>query len=427
MKSANLRQAKLFKSRNKQDMKMMLAQNYDIALKQKEKSRVQESKSALGYIKQHNEEVELENQKYNEYYNTKKMAIRHLLEGNKDNIVYKNQLKLKSDQEYDDKVHKGAIENEHKEDRVLNDKRRKRDDIKNEQIFGLNMQLKEKQEMKQVNDIQKQRDFMNSQLYMNESNLLDMKDRENYYNKQKVYKELLDEQMNFKRKIREKGRMSEIEKELNQAELKAFENKDKANYALIPGVVNQKQTTNPYFQRRSNKFSLNRGLNNSVLHTNSDARKMNDHSKYTPSHNKSLIPFSNIRDTDFKLAMMVSTPMISNAKFARNQISAAESTDVITHSKRNYGSDIQSIRNGSKMGHRMNDFIFDLGNQKPIAGLNSDQLATKNQGGNYSRYENNVSNASNQPKTSRALGEFSPNRSNALKNAGLSNILQMNL
>jgi hypothetical protein len=40
--------------------------------------------------------------------------------------------------------------------------------------------------------------------------------------------------------------MTQAEKELNKAELKAFKNYDKSQYVLIPGINSSKVWENPY-------------------------------------------------------------------------------------------------------------------------------------------------------------------------------------
>ena len=61
----------------------ILAQNYEAVMLEKQRQKQLEKQSAMEYIKMHNQEVKVEDQKYKDYYNTKRKAIREILDSNK--------------------------------------------------------------------------------------------------------------------------------------------------------------------------------------------------------------------------------------------------------------------------------------------------------------------------------------------------------
>ena len=63
--------------------KKILAQNYEAVMLEKQRQKQLEKQSAMEYIKMHNQEVKVEDQKYKDYYNTKRKAIREILDSNK--------------------------------------------------------------------------------------------------------------------------------------------------------------------------------------------------------------------------------------------------------------------------------------------------------------------------------------------------------
>ena len=50
---------------------------------EKQRQKQLEKQSAMEYIKMHNQEVKVEDQKYKDYYNTKRKAIREILDSTK--------------------------------------------------------------------------------------------------------------------------------------------------------------------------------------------------------------------------------------------------------------------------------------------------------------------------------------------------------
>ena len=76
------------------------------------------------------------------------------------------------------------------------------------------------------------------------------------------------------------------------------------------------------------------------------------------------------------------------------------------------------------MSIHTNDMVFDSNHRQAVNGLHSDKFGINNYRSSLSRYKKNSSNTVSQ--SSRE--EYSPGRfDNALKNAGISNILQTNL
>ena len=61
----------------------ILAQNYEAVMLEKQRQKQLEKQSAMEYIKMHNQEVKVEDQRYKYYYNTKRKAIREILDSNK--------------------------------------------------------------------------------------------------------------------------------------------------------------------------------------------------------------------------------------------------------------------------------------------------------------------------------------------------------
>ena len=61
----------------------ILAQNYEAVMLEKQRQKQLEKQSAMEYIKMHNQEVKVEDQRYKDYYNTKRKAIREILDSNK--------------------------------------------------------------------------------------------------------------------------------------------------------------------------------------------------------------------------------------------------------------------------------------------------------------------------------------------------------
>lgn len=53
------------------------------------------------------------------------------------------------------------------------------------------------------------------------------------------YKDELDRQLQNKISMKGQGNMSQLEKRLNKADLKAYKEYDGTNYSLIPGIQNQ--------------------------------------------------------------------------------------------------------------------------------------------------------------------------------------------
>ena len=61
----------------------ILAQNYEAVMLEKQRQKQLEKQSAMEYIKMHNQEVKVEDQRYKDYYSTKRKAIREILDSNK--------------------------------------------------------------------------------------------------------------------------------------------------------------------------------------------------------------------------------------------------------------------------------------------------------------------------------------------------------
>ena len=99
---------------------------------------------------------------------------------------------------------------------------------------------------KRIMNIQKQHDYIQAQKYINSSIMQDQQERQEQIEKRTKYKELLDKQMAFNRKMRRHNKMSLVEKQLNRAELKAYKNYDSSNYALVPGMLANREFQHPY-------------------------------------------------------------------------------------------------------------------------------------------------------------------------------------
>ena len=55
-----------------------------------------------------------------------------------------------------------------------------------------------------------------------------------------MYRELLNTQLQYNKDMQGYGNMTNIEKKMNREDLIAYKNYDNTQYALIPGVNNQK-------------------------------------------------------------------------------------------------------------------------------------------------------------------------------------------
>ena len=55
-----------------------------------------------------------------------------------------------------------------------------------------------------------------------------------------MYKNLLDNQLNYNKELSGYGNMTNVEKKLNRADLTAYKNYDNRQYCLIPGVSQRK-------------------------------------------------------------------------------------------------------------------------------------------------------------------------------------------
>ena len=99
-------------------------------------------------------------------------------------------------------------------------------------------------------NIQKQHDYIQAQKYINSSIMQDQQERQEQIEikaeENRQQKELLDKQMAFNRKMRRHNKMSLVEKQLNRAELKAYKNYDSSNYALVPGMLANREFQHPY-------------------------------------------------------------------------------------------------------------------------------------------------------------------------------------
>lgn len=116
--------------------------------------------------------------------------------------------------------------------------------------------------------------------------------------RQLLYKDMLNNQIEFKRRMQKQGNMTSVEKQLNKADLKAFKNNDKNVYSFIPGINHTNFGTKSGFNkvqsdknkvidfereriRRLEALGYNRGY---VGSQNIPAQSMNNRNK----HNKSI-------------------------------------------------------------------------------------------------------------------------------------------
>lgn len=68
----------------------------------------------------------------------------------------------------------------------------------------------------------------------------------------RMYKDELDKQMMLKNNLRAYGNMSAAEKQINKDDLVAYKNYESTNYAMIPGINNQKHINNNRYQPNPN-------------------------------------------------------------------------------------------------------------------------------------------------------------------------------
>jgi hypothetical protein len=75
--------------------------------------------------------------------------------------------------------------------------------------------------------------------------------------RQMLYKDMLNNQIEFKKRMSKQGNMTSVEKQLNKADLKAFKNNDKNVYSFIPGVNHTNFGTKSGFHKlQSNRSKI---------------------------------------------------------------------------------------------------------------------------------------------------------------------------
>jgi hypothetical protein len=126
-----------------------------------------------------------------------------------------------------------------------------------ENRFGLEKQMKNKNDNGQVFVAEHNYDQHNSRSIERDYYNLKNQDLMEKKERQILYKKMLDTQKNTKATMKMYGNMTGIEKQLNKNDLSAFKNYDSKTYALIPGM--NSITNSPSKKIMEEKFSKKQG------------------------------------------------------------------------------------------------------------------------------------------------------------------------
>ncbi|CAI2360552.1 unnamed protein product [Moneuplotes crassus] len=110
--------------------------------------------------------------------------------------------------------------------------------------------------------------------------------------RQMMYKEMLKDQIEAKKKLRTNGNMTAVEKQMNRAELKAYKNYDNQLYSFIPGINHDKFIDKGKFYKKKSSMA-SEGEQNRRLQELGCGRSFNLH-KNREKHNfsASILPMN---------------------------------------------------------------------------------------------------------------------------------------
>lgn len=102
-------------------------------------------------------------------------------------------------------------------------------------------QMHEKNKMKKLGDELGQIEVQKTSDRIYEINSFDQMLKEDKKKRQEMYRQMLQSQIQYNNGLRAFGNMTKVEKQLNKDDLKAYKIYDNKQYALIPGINNEKR------------------------------------------------------------------------------------------------------------------------------------------------------------------------------------------
>jgi hypothetical protein len=153
--------------------------------------------------------------------------------------------------------------------RKLAEDERKQDEARKMQLINthntIKTQMQEKSKMKNLGNELGQIEVQKTSDRIYEINSFDQMLKEDRKKRQEMYKQMLNSQIQYKNGIKAFGNMTQVEKKLNKDDLYAYKVYNNNQYALIPGINNEKrflQRDNPKPKKATNYEDQQRLLEN---------------------------------------------------------------------------------------------------------------------------------------------------------------------